>query len=137
MIQHELLADPDVSIMTLQEVDRMQKLAPSLQDAGFDYVYSSGAGKQHGCAIVFKQAQFSPIANKTVVYDDEDVGSERKTGLSFKTRNIALLLALKASSGQSVIVATTHLFWHPSYTYERARHGTSSALSDKLSDYGA
>lgn len=67
-------------------------------------------------------------AESTVFYDDVDVRAEVPTdhsrkGSSFRTRNIGLILALGRYNDpdHSVVVATTHLFWHPKYTYERAR----------------
>ncbi|WFD42228.1 hypothetical protein MPSI1_000869 [Malassezia psittaci] len=56
----------------------------------------------------------------------QDASSSKEEILANKcvsrlTRNIALIVALPCQSGGGVIVATTHLFWHPRYEYERAR----------------
>jgi len=42
------------------------------------------------------------------------------------TRNIALIgaLASRKDDQQGYLVATTHLFWHPAYTYERIRQSS-------------
>lgn len=43
-------------------------------------------------------------------------------GVSRLTRNIACIVALPFEAGEGgVVVATTHLFWHPRYAYERVR----------------
>lgn len=43
-------------------------------------------------------------------------------GLSRSTRNVALTVALKFKNRPGgIIVATTHLFWHPQHVYERTR----------------
>lgn len=54
-------------------------------------------------------------------YDDEEVratGDERvRKGRSFQTRNIGIMVALKSIGDDSrgILIATTHLFWHPKY----------------------
>lgn len=83
-----------------------------------------------------------PIGTHTLFFDDAPVAgpnqanenspstaSEVRTGCSRVTRNIALFAALRFKSGEGgqnngakgLIVATTHLFWHPMHPYERAR----------------
>ena len=57
---------------------------------------------------------------------DSAVGAEgaphSATAVSRLTRNIACIVALPFAEGDGgVIVATTHLFWHPKYAYERVR----------------
>jgi len=48
--------------------------------------------------------------------------ARQRAGLSRSTRNVALLVALKFKDrAGGVIVGTTHLFWHPQHSYERAR----------------
>lgn len=67
-----------------------------------------------------------PVASKTFFYDDAEV-SPGRTACSRITRNIALFAAVrfrhpaKDSKHQGVIIATTHLFWHPMHAYERVR----------------
>lgn len=110
-----------------QEVDRLEKVIPALEKAGYSHIYSSGPRKKHGCIVAFKSDKYVKISDQTVFYDDEDLHSagesERfRRGSSFKTRNIALIVGLNhIDSDQKIVVATTHLFWHPKYTYERAR----------------
>lgn len=108
-------------------MDRLQKVVLALEEAGYSHIYSSGPRKKHGCIIAYKSRKFARTADRTVFYDDEDLHStgesERfRRGSSFKTRNIALIVGLKfIDSEQKIVVATTHLFWHPKYTYERTR----------------
>jgi mRNA deadenylase 3'-5' endonuclease subunit Ccr4 len=54
-------------------------------------------------------------------YDDIDIRNDHGTelsrkGLSFRTKNIANIVVLErlGQPGEGYIVATTHLFWHPS-----------------------
>lgn len=89
-----------------------------LENAGYSHLYASGHGKKHGCLIAFKKALFSIVSQKVVYYDEQSVGmdpSTTRTGGSFKTKNIGNLVALRsiANKNEGLIVATTHLFWHP------------------------
>lgn len=106
----------------------LDKLLPVLEKAGYGHRYASGPFKKHGCLIAFKTSLYSAaVAEKTIFYDDEDVNAEgsdaQRIGKSFKTKNIALIVGLQRleNPNSGLIVATTHLFWHPRYTYERAR----------------
>jgi RNA exonuclease NGL2 len=90
-----------------------------LERAGYAHHYSSGSGKKHGCMIAFKKNMYSMVSDKVIYYDqyvpmDNDSGRSL-TGNTFKTRNIGLLVALQRLDQESegLIVATTHLFWHP------------------------
>ena len=90
-----------------------------LENAGYDHHYGSGPGKKHGCMIAFKKNLYLMVADKVVYYDqyipmDNDSGHSLKRN-TFKTRNIGLLVALKSFNQETegLIVATTHLFWHP------------------------
>ncbi|CCM05171.1 uncharacterized protein FIBRA_07380 [Fibroporia radiculosa] len=117
----------DRSSELIQEVDRLEKLLPVLEKSGYAWVYASGRRKKHGCLIAFRKDAYTLLEEKVVYYDEQDVrpdGTERaQRGGSFWTKNIASMVRLQRNGLQSngVIVATTHLFWHPSYTYERAR----------------
>ena len=54
---------------------------------------------------------------------DEAAHTRWKRGMTRTTRNIGFIVALRNTNNQAsgYIVATTHLFWHPVYIYERAR----------------
>lgn len=106
---------------SVQEVDRTDKLFPVLQNAGYTPHYATGPRKRHGCLIAYRKAVFSQIGERKVLYDVEEIreeGNERaRRGSSMVTRNIASMLALKRldtdTEDEGIIVATTHLFWHP------------------------
>ncbi|KAF5374954.1 hypothetical protein D9758_000191 [Tetrapyrgos nigripes] len=125
MLYRELVAQ-EADILCLQEVDRLEKLLPVLEKAGYSYCYASGPRKKHGCLIAFKKDSYQELDTRLVHYDDEEIRSEgseiARRGSSFRTKNIGHIVALKnKQSDFGLIVATTHLFWHPRYTYERAR----------------
>jgi len=104
-----------------QEVDRLEKLIPVLERAQYSHCYGAGPGKKHGCLIAYKQTLFTKVSDHFVRYDQEEVrdaeGERARTGRSFQTRNIGIIVALKSvgDDSQGVIIATTHLFWHPKY----------------------
>ncbi|KAJ7038106.1 Endonuclease/exonuclease/phosphatase [Mycena alexandri] len=114
MLHAEVLAQ-NADIMCLQEVDSLEKLLPTLEAAQYNYHYVAGPGKKHGCLI------------RVIYYDEQHVRSEGdekvRRGSSFRTRNIGSIVALKniSNEGEGVVIGTTHLFWHPKYTYERTR----------------
>ncbi|KAF8898647.1 Endonuclease/exonuclease/phosphatase [Infundibulicybe gibba] len=125
MIHHELIAH-DADVLCLQEVDRLPKLLPFLAHAGYSHHYSAGPGKQHGCLIAFKSLLYTKIADRVIQYDTQSIrdgDGVASRGLSFQTKNIANIVVLGRNGDldQGYIIATTHLFWHPRYRYERAR----------------
>lgn len=128
---------------SLQEVDRLEKLLPPLHAKGYAHTYAAGRGKKHGCMIIHQKAKLQSIHERTVYFDELDVHRpslsdvtetespeeiQRRKGSSRRTKNIALIVALKKNSAtpdgqvQGYIVATCHLFWHPQYVYERVRY---------------
>ncbi|TFK30529.1 Endonuclease/exonuclease/phosphatase, partial [Coprinopsis marcescibilis] len=124
---HQEIQRLDADILCLQEVDRMDRLGRMLEKAGYTYRFAAGPKKLHGCLVAFKTSQFSFQEEKVVHYDAEEVrtdGDDRqKLGRSFQTRNIGFVVALSSvkNPSEGIVVGTTHLFWHPRYTYERAR----------------
>ncbi|KAI0639798.1 Endonuclease/exonuclease/phosphatase [Trametes polyzona] len=113
------IASHNADICCLQEVDRMEKLFPELEKAGYAWVYAAGPRKKHGCLIAFRKDAYECVRQRVVTYDEQDVraaGAEQaRRGSSFRTKNIGSLVALRriGAEGDGVIVATTHLFWHP------------------------
>ena len=107
--------------MHRQEVDRTEKLFPELEKLGYAWVYAAGPRKKHGCLIAYRKNAFECVRQKVVLYDEEEVRAEgneqARRGLSFRTKNIGSLVALRKVGGgdDGIIVATTHLFWHPAY----------------------
>jgi RNA exonuclease NGL2 len=131
MIHREILTR-DADIFCLQEVDRTETLFPLLKRVGYRHHYSIGPGKKHGCLIGFKDNRFECVGTEQVLYDEQyvhsiekgdDTSETKAKGISFKTTNIGALVKLKDIKHpvRGFIVATTHLFWHPKYTYERSR----------------
>ncbi|KAI3621886.1 ccr4 nocturin family endoribonuclease [Moniliophthora roreri] len=125
MIYNEVLRQ-NADIICLQAVDRLEKLLPVLEKGGYAHVYASGPGKKHGCLVAFHRDSYEVVAQRTIQYDEQEVHSDGerafRLGSSFRTKNIGHLVALKnIKDEKGFIVATTHLFWHPRYTYERAR----------------
>lgn len=72
--------------------------------------------------ILHRATRFEKIAERVVFYDETPVRNPNTQGdgpnllgLTHRTRNIGLLVALKDRVNEAappVIVATTHLFWH-------------------------
>lgn len=136
MIYHEILAqNADIMclqvriipqnilgplLIPIQEVDRLEQLLPTLENAGYAHHFAAGPGKKHGCLIAFNKTLFTRVDQRCIEYDTQNIrqeGDERaRRGSSFRTTNIASLVALRGLGHQrGYIVATTHLFWHPKY----------------------
>lgn len=121
---HSLSAD---SNLYSQEVDRLEELTPVLRKAGYTIIYEAGHRKKHGLLIAYRGAKYIKVSDHVVFYDEEEVrdgeGERYRRGISIRTKNIGSLVALRSvdSEGKGLIIATTHLFWHPRYTYERTR----------------
>jgi RNA exonuclease NGL2 len=113
--------------LSAQEVDRLEKLTPVIKKAGYKMIYKAGHRKKHGLLIAYRDAKYSQISDRVVFYDEEEVrdgeGERYRRGSSIWTKNIGSLAALKSEGSEEngLIIATTHLFWHPRYTYERTR----------------
>lgn len=112
-------------------MDRLEKIIPVLNKAGYAHHYAAGPGKKHGCLIAFKEQLYTMISTKTVLYDIEEVRSDgdeaARCGKSFATNNIGSLVSLQsntAGKAEGVIVATTHLFWHPRFVIYTYNQGT-------------
>ncbi|KAH0838377.1 Endonuclease/exonuclease/phosphatase [Lanmaoa asiatica] len=126
MLHAEILSH-DADILCMQEVDRLDKLLPALDLAGYAFSYASGTDKPHGCLIAYKSAMFRSIHEVTIEYDKLEVhnvpelSTQARIGASHQTKNIAKIVALQSigpeseSEVQSYIIATTHLFWHPAF----------------------
>ncbi|KZW00655.1 hypothetical protein EXIGLDRAFT_710983 [Exidia glandulosa HHB12029] len=112
-------------VLCLQEVDRLDKLLPPLHEAGYAHTYGAGPRKLHGCMILHRDALFDKIDERLVQYDQLSVGADEqpRIGIGRVTKNVALMVALRdrRDPSRGCVVATTHLFWHPAYTYERVR----------------
>ncbi|SPO32088.1 related to NGL3 - putative endonuclease [Ustilago trichophora] len=122
-----------------QEVDRMDVHGETLAKDGFSYVYEKGyRQKQHGLLVAWRTDLFGnrPHSQLTIDLDAESVappGQPVRTACSRVTRNVGLFVALRAANRPGLIVATTHLFWHPMHAYERARQ--SGILVRRLQEF--
>ncbi|KAI8981271.1 Endonuclease/exonuclease/phosphatase [Trametes punicea] len=118
MLYREIVSH-NADICCLQEVDRTEKLFPELEKAGYAWVYAAGPRKKHGCLIAFRKGVYECVRERVVTYDDQEIREEgeelARRGSSFRTKNIGSLVALRRrdSDKDGVVVATTHLFWHP------------------------
>lgn len=101
-------------------MDRLEKLLPPLHNASYAETYAAGLDKRHGCMIVHRDTIFEKIDQTTVHYDDlcvrEAENEHQRKGSSRRTRNIGLIVGLRHRDlpDRGYVVATTHLFWHPS-----------------------
>ncbi|WVN89186.1 uncharacterized protein L203_104402 [Cryptococcus depauperatus CBS 7841] len=118
-----------------QECDMLPALLPSLPN--HTPITAAGPGKSHGLVILYNNSIFTQLSSKVIHLDFENLIDNHPDGNSMETtalmkrarassrytKNIALLAALSSNTNpkNGVIVATTHLFWHPKYTYERTR----------------
>ncbi|KAF9229386.1 Endonuclease/exonuclease/phosphatase [Gyrodon lividus] len=133
MIHAEILSH-DADILCMQEVDTLDKLLPMLDSAGYSYTYAAGPAKPHGCLIAYRRNMFQNVHAEVIEYDNLEVhhnlefNQQARIGSSHRTKNIGSIVALQwldpDSENKGYIVATTHLFWHPAYTYERARQAS-------------
>jgi RNA exonuclease NGL2 len=94
-----------------QEVDRLDKIQPFLEAAGYGTVYASGPLKKHGCLVAFRADKYERAGAQVVLYDSAERGA------SHRTKNIGSLVALheRGLADRGLVVATTHLFWHPAF----------------------
>ncbi|AAS50653.1 ABL118Wp [Eremothecium gossypii ATCC 10895] len=121
--------NPDV--ICLQEIDHTQYKSfwmDALQHAGYCSKFHRSFGKNHGIAIVWRRSLFNKVDETLIDFDEEQSGEiERRT----TTKNVGLIVALEytdeikrrypGSAQSGIVVGTSHLFWHPFGTYERAR----------------
>ncbi|WVQ82539.1 hypothetical protein IAT38_004668 [Cryptococcus sp. DSM 104549] len=126
-------------IICLQECDKLKDLLAVLPN--HSHVQGCGPGKLHGLVIIYRTDRFAvrashllqldlgevnPVSQATgseAAADEEGADGRRRRGGSRQTKNVGLIVALERADepGKGVVVATTHLFWHPKYAYERVR----------------
>ncbi|VEU23975.1 DEKNAAC105171 [Brettanomyces naardenensis] len=117
-------------IMCFEEMDYTKFNSfwkPKLTELGYGCRFYHSGEKSHGVAIFYKDCLFRLVDSLHIDYD-----SEKSADIPprTKTRNVGLILglSLRGNPDKVVIIGTTHLFWHPFGTYERARQ-TYIALS--------
>ena len=114
-----------------KELDQKEKIFPFLDHSGYSYTFKAGPKKKHGSLVAYRKETFTEVENRTIEYDLQTMRTQEATnqmpldegatrGISFFTKNIGNLVALKRNDTEKdgVIVATTHLFWHPRCVYD-------------------
>lgn len=106
-------------IICLQEVDQLDSLKASLRHHNYTTCFGTqndnSTQKKHGL-VIFYHKDFQLIHSKQISYDEHP-----KWPISRKTNNVGLIAVIRTSSHTGLFVATTHLFWHPAFVYERTR----------------
>ena len=102
-----------------------------MEEAKYGHLYVAGPKKKHGSLVAFREDSYSVHGHTVLHYDDiyvrADGSDSSRKGLSFQTKNVANVVALAkvGEPDEGYIVATTHLFWHPSsVTYSRTKCAT-------------
>ncbi|GFZ46087.1 hypothetical protein JCM24511_04333 [Saitozyma sp. JCM 24511] len=126
MLQAEMGHYAAADVICLQECDRLDDLLSATPS--HSHVKVSGPGKLHGIVILYRTPRFTVRSFRTIFLDDEELSpslegdGRRRRGGTRQTRNVGLVVALDDhESGGGIVVATTHLFWHPKFVYERVR----------------
>lgn len=131
-----------------QELDQKEKIFPLLDKAGYSYVFKAGPKKKHGSLIAFRKGLYTEVQNRTVEYDSQTVrfqdepkeaslSEQAAHGSSYVTKNIGNLVALRrnGTDKDGVIVATTHLFWHPRFVPSRLPAVFAPSLLSLMQSY--
>ncbi|ODQ78089.1 hypothetical protein BABINDRAFT_172525 [Babjeviella inositovora NRRL Y-12698] len=118
-------------ILLLQEVDFVQYKSfwkDEFEKMGYALAYHRAGAKNHGVAIVWQKHLFEMKNQCFIDYDRTDTGDVLPRTI---TRNVGLIAALEFTpqlkkkypntTRSGILIGTTHLFWHPFGTYERAR----------------
>ncbi|WWC86536.1 uncharacterized protein L201_001413 [Kwoniella dendrophila CBS 6074] len=136
MLLAELEHHSQSDIICLQECDRVKEYSTALPQ--HTPIKGSGPGKLHGLVIFYRTSKFFVRSSRLIHLDDQELSpsrlisgenpneaeeGKRRRGGSRQTKNVGLIVALEEidGDGRGIIVATTHLFWHPKYAYERVR----------------
>ncbi|KLT45013.1 Endonuclease/exonuclease/phosphatase [Cutaneotrichosporon oleaginosum] len=122
MLQAEMAKHASADVICLQECDRLGDMRGAVP--GHAAVEARGEGKLHGLVVLYATARWRVRASRAVALDMEHLnpgeGAAARGG-SRATRNMGLIVALESEEGEGIVVATTHLFWHPKFEYERTR----------------
>lgn len=104
-------------LLCMQEVDsaRVQWWKQELAQKGMHMCFHAREGKAHGCLLAWDKSMFELVETKKILHDDADQKFQSITG------NIAIAVKLKRSNGEELVLATSHLYWHPDANYERFR----------------
>eukprot|EP01122_Echinamoeba_exundans_P013004 TRINITY_DN5600_c0_g1_i1.p1 TRINITY_DN5600_c0_g1~~TRINITY_DN5600_c0_g1_i1.p1 ORF type:complete len:335 (-),score=50.47 TRINITY_DN5600_c0_g1_i1:380-1384(-) len=135
------------SILCLQEVDHFKDtFVPAFSD--YDSAHKSRNQKPDGCSIFWQRSQFILYDKHEVEYDDLATSNSSSSSSSsaesedpndLRTGAVALLVILQSIEDESLIlVANTHLFWHPSASAVRSKQVEYllSQIHEKVEQYG-
>ncbi|KOG97237.1 3'-5' poly(A) RNA exonuclease [Saccharomyces eubayanus] len=125
VLVHELKTyNPD--IVSLQEVDynELKFWQDNFRKLGFDLSFKRHEGKTHGLLIAWKTEKFQ-LENEWML-DYDTILAGNVIPARTRTKNIAFIASLRLKnipgpSTDGIIVANTHLFWHPFGVFERLR----------------
>lgn len=129
---YDEISEYNPDILFLQEVDGIQyepfwkeKLFKRL---GLDSIYSTFSEKKpHGLVIAYRSSIFELEKQTSIKYDS--VQGPFVTNLETKNSGVVLSLKIKSrgdndakefNKTKGIIVATTHLYWHPNGSFQRA-----------------
>lgn len=118
-------------ILALQEVDSasLSFWNAIMESMGLDGCFYCSPGKRHGLYLAWRKSLYQQHGKRTVTYDRSKLQIPRQVD----TGNVGLLVSLKSTSSNAalppLVLATTHLYWHPMASFERARqlHGLFEA----------
>lgn len=116
--------DPDVLCMQECGADMFDPvLKDFLDERGYRHKFHLPENKTHGLVVALKKRQFELVNEHALAYDDRLApDSERPAAKAEKTNNSGLFCVLKhLETDTTLTLGTTHLFWHPKGTAERAR----------------
>ncbi|ODV78120.1 RNA exonuclease NGL2 [Suhomyces tanzawaensis NRRL Y-17324] len=125
-------------IMCLQELDYIQYNSfwkKEFEKLGYSSKYYRSNVKNHGLAIVYRENFFICKHQSFINYDSERTPENEQVQLPIPrtiTQNVGFMCYLEfhpsllqkhphLSEKNGLIIGTTHLFWHPFGTFERAR----------------
>ncbi|AJS85331.1 Ngl3p [Saccharomyces cerevisiae YJM1342] len=125
VLVHELKKyRPDV--VSLQEVDynELNFWQENFHKLGFDMIFKRHEGKTHGLLVAWNNKKFQ--LDNDLMLDYDNILAGNVISARTRTKNIALIISLyfkgiTDSSSRGIIVANTHLFWHPFGVFERLR----------------
>ena len=125
VLVHELKTyTPD--IVSLQEVDynELKFWRENFHKLGFDLSFRRNGGKTHGLLVAWNNEKFQLDNEWMLDYDQILAGNV--ISARTRTKNIALIVSLRFkdtrnASTNGIVVANTHLFWHPFGVFERLR----------------
>lgn len=123
-------------ILFLQEIDKAKYNSfwvPICNKLGLEAHFSTYPDKHHGLVIAYKAKYFALKEKKEIFYDGLPTASDGTSSLvpmnSLLTKNTGVIVALEIkkdetctheTNNEGIVIATTHLYWHPFGSFVRA-----------------